>query len=255
MNDDPFLALGEDAFYSLVTTGELPMLVVLGEMYSTRRPKVFQDAILFFQRKYHLPGLSARQMIEITSAKTDDEKGVLSFDYGDFPGFVASLQLHQANEVLESALRKKREKSAVVILQSEELNLEAALVDIMTYRCLPCLLDLLQIIDFEQTYLRWVSGSWHFGAADVKWVIENSSIVPTHYLLDTYLELLEENADLSFVKVCLERMTDEEVEISYLHHQDGIRTGTAVGGGDYPMSDDYENLEEVTALFQERLNS
>ena len=253
MNTDPFLNLNEDSFYSLITAGELPMLVVFGEMYSNRRPKVFKNAILFFQRKYHLPSLSAQQMIDITSAKTDDEKALLSFDYGDFPEFVASLQLYQANEVLESALLNKREKSAVAILQSEELDPEAALVDIMDQRCLPCLLNLLQIIDFERNYLHWVSESWHYDAADVKWVLENSSVVPGYHLLDTYLELLQENADLSLVKLFLERMTYEEATTSYLHHRDGLRTGIAASGGDYPTNDGYTNFDDVTQLFRERL--
>lgn len=78
------------------------------------------------------------------------------------------------------------------------------LVDVMTYHCLPCLRDLLQITDFENTYLRWVSSSWHYDVEGVKWAVENSDVVPTHQLLDTYLSLLDDDADLPLVQLNIE---------------------------------------------------
>lgn len=97
MQTDPILALPYDVFYSLLTTGDMGMLIVLKDLYGGERKDAFRDATYFFQQKHHLPGLSDEEILAIISEKTDDEKALFSFDYGDFPEFVASLKLEAVN--------------------------------------------------------------------------------------------------------------------------------------------------------------
>lgn len=113
MSNDPFLTLNEDDFFAILTVPGLEFdetmsdVAIASELYLTYgkiRKSVFDQALSFFQKKYHPPGVSLQRpfLIATTPGETNDEKALLSLVYSDFPEFVSTLKLDEVNEVLES---------------------------------------------------------------------------------------------------------------------------------------------------------